>query len=340
MGGGVGISVHGQFRVASENTLFAMPETAIGFFPDVGGSFFLPRMEGGLGMYLALTGARLRGQDTYHAGIATHFVPSTRIPDLEESLIKAASNIDLNHLGAYIEQFSGELEPFTLQPLLPFINRCFSNAAPTIMEIVHRLESFKDHPLAGPWANETIFTFKKMSPTSLVTTLHLLQQGVGSTFRECLEREFNLAKNFLQYVPDMRTGITAKLITKSKEPVAWNPSTIEQVDSEFIKRLFAKNLTITSQINFLTESDYQDYPHVDNALPTMERIKALVEKNRTLTDSKPVLEAYCSQHYEKLGLRQKMREVFQRHVRTRADLERQGHSAMNGLNWIDDSKHH
>ena len=86
MGGGVGLSVHGAFRVATEKSVFAMPETAIGFFPDVGGSHFLPRLKGKLGLFLGLTGHRLEGRDVYKAGIATHFVPSAHLDELEATL--------------------------------------------------------------------------------------------------------------------------------------------------------------------------------------------------------------------------------------------------------------
>lgn len=88
MGGGVGLSVHGAYRVATEKAVFAMPETAIGFFPDVGGSHFLPRLPGKLGIYLALTGARLHGRDLFKAGIATHFVCSDRLEELESDLLR------------------------------------------------------------------------------------------------------------------------------------------------------------------------------------------------------------------------------------------------------------
>ena len=91
MGGGVGLSVHGHVRVASESTTFAMPETGIGFFPDVGGTYFLPRLRGSLGMYLGLTGARLRGRDVLTAGVATHFVPTSRIEALEAILLELAA---------------------------------------------------------------------------------------------------------------------------------------------------------------------------------------------------------------------------------------------------------
>lgn len=88
MGGGVGLSVHGAFRVATEKAVFAMPETAIGFFPDVGGSHFLPRLPGKLGLFLALTGHRLEGRDLFKAGVATHFVSSDRLPAMEEELLR------------------------------------------------------------------------------------------------------------------------------------------------------------------------------------------------------------------------------------------------------------
>lgn len=88
MGGGVGLSVHGAFRVATEKAVFAMPETAIGFFPDVGGSHFLPRLPGKLGLFLALTGHRLMGRDLFKAGVATHFVSSDRLPAMEEELLR------------------------------------------------------------------------------------------------------------------------------------------------------------------------------------------------------------------------------------------------------------
>jgi 3-hydroxyisobutyryl-CoA hydrolase len=87
MGGGVGLSVHGSFRVGTERTLFAMPETRIGLFPDVGGSFFLPRLGGKLGLYLALTGERLKGTDVFKAGIATHITHAAKLPALEQDLL-------------------------------------------------------------------------------------------------------------------------------------------------------------------------------------------------------------------------------------------------------------
>lgn len=98
MGGGAGISVHGSVRVATEKTVFSMPECAIGLFPDIGGSYFMPRMKDGLGLYLGLTGARLSGADVYHAGLATHYIPSEKIPDLESALTSIGKDAGSIHV--------------------------------------------------------------------------------------------------------------------------------------------------------------------------------------------------------------------------------------------------
>ena len=95
-GGGIGISIHGKYRIATQNSIFAMPETAIGFHPDVGGSFFLPRLSGSLGMFLALTGYRLKGLDLFHAGIATHYMDMKNISNLERKLSHAQSNDEVS----------------------------------------------------------------------------------------------------------------------------------------------------------------------------------------------------------------------------------------------------
>eukprot|EP01126_Amoeba_proteus_P021381 TRINITY_DN2171_c0_g1_i1.p1 TRINITY_DN2171_c0_g1~~TRINITY_DN2171_c0_g1_i1.p1 ORF type:complete len:262 (+),score=35.35 TRINITY_DN2171_c0_g1_i1:83-868(+) len=105
MGGGVGLSVHGKFRVASDNTVFAMPETGIGFFPDVGGTYFLPRLKGALGMFLGLTGYRLKGKHVVCAGIGTHYVPTENLKELENSLSMLTSK-DSQHVEELISKFS------------------------------------------------------------------------------------------------------------------------------------------------------------------------------------------------------------------------------------------
>lgn len=116
MGGGVGISVHAPFRIATEHTVFAMPETKIGLIPDVGGTFFLPRLDGQLGTYLGLSGDTLKGEEVFMAGIATHYVPSNRIPALMSRLCELETS-DLGVIHNAIEEFSGKLIRFFLKCL-------------------------------------------------------------------------------------------------------------------------------------------------------------------------------------------------------------------------------
>ncbi|KAM5155701.1 3-hydroxyisobutyryl-CoA hydrolase, mitochondrial isoform 2-T2 [Callospermophilus lateralis] len=142
MGGGVGISVHGQFRVATEKSVFSMPETAIGLFPDVGGGYFLPRLQGKLGYFLALTGFRLKGRDVYRVGIATHFVDSEKVSMLEEDLValkspskeNVADVLETYHTQSKIDQDKS----FILEEHLDKINRCFS--ANTVEQIIENLQ--------------------------------------------------------------------------------------------------------------------------------------------------------------------------------------------------------
>lgn len=186
MGGGVGLSIHGKFRVATERTLFAMPETAIGLFPDVGGSYFLPRLEGHLGLYLALTGYRLKGADTLKARIATHYCNSQKLPDLEKALIDAKDNQKVREI---INKFSDPApEEFSLTPYMDKINKCFN--ASKVEEIFDNLEED-----GSEWALNTIKLLKKMSPTSLKVTLKELDIGKWMTLQECLQMEYRLAVN-------------------------------------------------------------------------------------------------------------------------------------------------
>lgn len=146
MGGGVGISVHGKYRVATEKTMFAMPETAIGLFPDVGGSHFLPRLNGKLGMYLGLTGIRLKGKDVLAAGIATHYCESSQVQSLENDLTGAGGFADVEAtLARYCIKNDSE---FVLAKNLQQINRCFDAA--TVEEIIEKLDSD-----GSDWAQKT-----------------------------------------------------------------------------------------------------------------------------------------------------------------------------------------
>ncbi|KAJ8980748.1 hypothetical protein NQ317_013753 [Molorchus minor] len=228
MGGGVGISIHGQYRIATERTLFAMPETQIGLFPDVGGSYFLPRLSGRLGWYLALTGHRLKGADVVKAGIATHYCETNKLKDLELSLLNCSNDQDVKTVLGKYEVDNAE---FSLSPLLDKINECFS--ATTVEEVLTKLE--RD---GSKWADETRSVLLNMSPTSLKVTFRELELGKQLSLPECLQMEYRLAVNCLEN-KDFYEGVRALLIDKDQKP-KWDPPSLSQVSAELVESHFSK----------------------------------------------------------------------------------------------------
>ncbi|KAL3970262.1 hypothetical protein ACER0C_028059 [Sarotherodon galilaeus] len=243
MGGGVGLSVHGRFRVATEKTLFAMPETAIGLFPDVGGGYFLPRLQGKLGLFLALTGFRLKGRDVQRAGVATHFVESKKIPDLQKELVdlKSPSAEDVSRvLDSYQSQSSLDAEkPFILKKHLSDIDRLFS--ASSVEGIVKNLKTN-----GSEFAKKQTETLSKMSPTSLKITLKQLQAGASLSLQDVLVMEYRLSQACMRGY-DFYEGVRAVLVDKDQNP-KWNPSTLEEVSDQMVEQCFSslgeKDLTL------------------------------------------------------------------------------------------------
>jgi len=237
MGGGVGLSVHGRYRVATEKTVFAMPETAIGLFPDVGGSYFLPRLEGELGLYLALTGYRLVGSDVHQAGIATHICSKELLDFLEQDLIGLGENecnlegIEkvLSHYG---EKCPEAKKPFTLANNMQAINRLFSGS--TIEDIIQDLE--KDN---SDWAKSQLATLRKMSPTSLKNTVKLLRKCRRLPLSECLTFEYRMSQRCCE-THDFIEGVRALLVDKDKNP-KWNPARIEDVSDSYSDTFFCSS---------------------------------------------------------------------------------------------------
>ncbi|XP_014162294.1 3-hydroxyisobutyryl-CoA hydrolase, mitochondrial [Geospiza fortis] len=233
MGGGVGVSVHGHFRVATEKTVFAMPETAIGLFPDVGGGYFLPRLSGKIGYYLALTGCRLKGRDVLKAGIATHFVESEKLPALEKDLIalkspskeKIADLLNSYHMKCTIDQ---EKE-FALDEHMEKINSLFS--ANSMEEIVKKLKQD-----GSPFAMKQLETINKMSPTSLKLTFRQLREGASMSLQEVLRMEYRLSQACMKG-HDFYEGVRAVLIDKDQSP-KWKPAALEEVSDEFVDSCF------------------------------------------------------------------------------------------------------
>lgn len=233
MGGGVGLSVHGQFRVATEKSLFAMPETAIGLFPDVGGGYFLPRLEGKLGYFLALTGFRLKGRDVYKAGIATHFVDSEKLSMLEEDLLalkspsteNIADVLETYHTKSKIDQN----KPFILEEHMDKINSWFS--ANTVEQIIEILQQD-----GSSFALEQLKAINKMSPTSLKITLRQLMEGSSKTLQEVLIMEYRLSQACMRG-HDFHEGVRAVLIDKDQSP-KWKPADLKEVTDENLNNYF------------------------------------------------------------------------------------------------------
>ncbi|XP_026768411.3 3-hydroxyisobutyryl-CoA hydrolase, mitochondrial [Pangasianodon hypophthalmus] len=234
MGGGVGLSVHGRFRVATEKTLFAMPETAIGLFPDVGGGYFLPRLQGKLGLFLALTGFRLKGRDVQRSGVATHFVQSEKISALEKDLVglKSPSVGDVAAvLDSYQEQSTLDAEkPFVLQQHTKAIDRLFEGSS--VEEILEKLQ--KDQ---SAFAQKQVETLSKMSPTSLKLTFRQLQAGASLSLQEVLVMEYRLSQACMRG-HDFYEGVRAVLIDKDQSP-KWKPATLAEVSEQCVEESFA-----------------------------------------------------------------------------------------------------
>jgi enoyl-CoA hydratase len=221
MGGGVGISIHGSHCIASESALFAMPETAIGLFPDIGASFFLPRMPGALGFYLGLTGARMAGADGVHAGFATHFVPREHFPALTEALVKDGP--------AKIAAFAAPLPNCVLTPRRAFIDSVFTETTwPKIIEVLEAS--------TNPFAATILSQLRAASPLALHWTLHLLHHNHHRSLAQCLEAELALVKK-IAFHSEFLEGVRAMLVDKDKRP-KWMFGRLEEVDPTLIEALF------------------------------------------------------------------------------------------------------
>lgn len=225
MGGGIGLSVHGHYRVASEHAMFAMPETGIGLFPDIGASFLLPRLPGRLGYYLGLTGARLTGADAVHGGLATQFTPRAALPDLARALTQDGLTALATH--------AAPLPPFSLAAMRPAIDRCF--APETMPAILTALERERGGPHAE-WAAHTLDVLAGLSPSALCWTLRLLLDGAHRTLAQVQAAELALTRTVTAH-PDFAEGVRAMVVDKDRRP-RWQPARIDQVEPAAIAAMF------------------------------------------------------------------------------------------------------
>jgi enoyl-CoA hydratase len=203
MGGGVGVSVHGSHRVASQRLTFAMPETGIGFFPDVGGTYFLPRLPGEAGMYFGLTGERCRTADALYAGIATHHVPGERFSELAEALSQA-------------DEVDECLQRFAADPGAPPRS---ASARPTSTAISATTASRRSLPASSlmhrSGRKRPPPSLRSKSPTSLKVTFRQLREGRNLDFEACMRLEYRIVHHMFAN-PDLYEGIRAVVIDKDR----------------------------------------------------------------------------------------------------------------------------
>ncbi|KAG2225376.1 hypothetical protein INT45_005620 [Circinella minor] len=309
MGGGVGLSVHAPFRIATEKTLFAMPETGIGFLPDVAGSFFLPRLDGQLGIYLGLTGKRLKGSDVFYSGVATHYIPSSRLPALEARLSEI-DNPTHDIINTAIEEFSAEMDQeleFSLGgDVRAAIDRCFK--FDTVEEIFAAVEKEDSE-----WGKETLKLLKGVSPTSLKITLQQLRTGATLTLGQCFKMEYHLVQKFLRG-HDFAEGVNSTLVTRTKPN--WQPSAITDIKFDKIKEEYFDSPS-PERLELLTTKDYKQYPHRKYMLPSEDDVKRVVtgeaaDVGNYALSREEVVQYFLRDRNGKQGVKNKVLDVLER----------------------------
>jgi len=227
MGGGVGVSVHGSHRVAGDRFSFAMPEVGIGFFPDVGATWFLPRMPGELGTWAGLTGERMKTADALAAGIATHHVRSQRFPELLDAL---CGNVAVDAiLGAFAEP-AGE-GPVTAR--CATVDRLFADQR--VEDILDRLDA--ETGADAEWAKATAAVIRTKSPLSLKLALAQVRRGRHWSFEDCMRAEFRIVSRIV-HGHDFYEGVRAVIVDKDNAP-RWKPAALGDVTNSDVERHFA-----------------------------------------------------------------------------------------------------
>jgi len=346
MGGGVGLSVHAPFRIATEKTVFAMPETNIGLFPDVGANFFLSRLDGEIGTYLGLTSERLTGYGVFLAGIATHYVPSDRLEALEERLSSLSFSADadstsragLKKINACIEEVVGnagaakEAGYDLIGSKRLAVDACFApNRAEEVVAALQQLEESKSDSARDlkTWAKKTRETIEQRSPTSVKVALEGIRQGAKLNINEVFDLDMQIAAACCNpdIAPDFVTGVTHLLKEKKKDRAAWSPSTLQDISHDQIREIFfsppaddAVQLTSAPA----GRPAYTEYPHAGFALPS-EKLIAKVVKGET-SDSgsfapteKDVMQWFQREWDGKIGVKEKVQEVLKRKTKRSDD---------------------
>ncbi|KAI6150600.1 ClpP/crotonase-like domain-containing protein [Pisolithus tinctorius] len=327
MGGGVGLSINAPFRVATEKTVFAMPETKIGFFPDVGASYFLPRLEGEVGTYLALTSETLVGREVFEHGLATHYITSRSVPSLLAHLA-ALENPSFSQINRTIEELHIERQPNEAHSKLTGNVREALDAAfchDTVEEIIQSLEASTETPdtRVRLWAKQTLETLHMRSPTSLKVTLSAQRRGREMSLLEALQMEIGIAAAYCSDASqDFRTGITAALIDKIQGRPAWSPDNVSDVSSETVHRFFSEQSPYRSLAHKLSVDNLpgRNFDFMTYSLPSeselLDSIQPACKKGPvTIPDLLYSLDSICKR---KFGIAEKILDIVHRkcHVTT------------------------
>lgn len=321
MGGGVGLSVHAPFRISTEKTKLAMPEMDIGFFPDVGTTFFLPRLDDKVGYYVALTGTVLSGLDAYMLGFATHYVPHDRIDSLVNRLSNlqppSSSNLSVKNQKEYFQQINDIINEFTETKLrhgytYPFsteqlvvIKEAFSQ--PDFDSVLQYLENSP-----SPFAKETLDKLLAKSPTSLRVAFELMNSGLNNSFHKQLELETKTAVNLMRQEPEVNDfvkGVEHKLIKKIKEPPlpSWSPVT------DPVKLMTASTNLEEPIIQNVFKIDYANYPY-NFGLANNNHVKSFINGTETNKSYLPTpKEVFHHFESDKLGTEVKVQSVLDLH---------------------------
>ena len=255
-GGGVGVSIHGKYRVVTEKTLFAKPETAIGLFPDVGASHFLAEMSGSTGEYIALTGARLKANDLMYSGLGTHYIDSQLLESMYDALSAVDTPEDVRHVLDAHQSKSNPIDANngTFGQHRDVIDQVFSN--PTMEDIVAALKQVETSTSSSSdtvsFCQETLKQLNAMSPTSLKITLEQVRRVKRTNFislGDCLKMEYRMCQTLMKNTKsDFYEGIRAVLVDKDRNP-SWNPPTLEEVSQSEVDRHFV-NLSEEEELHF------------------------------------------------------------------------------------------
>lgn len=327
MGGGVGLSLHAPFRIATENTVFAMPETTIGFFPDVGASFFLPRMDGELGTYCALTSEQIKGANVFYAGIATHYLHSSSLPDLEARLAELRFK-DYDDLQTRFQIINSTIEEFVTglphdqpidAPVAGNIRTAIDYAfqpANDVDGILDALQGLSGNPESEApadvkeWAGKTRDTILKRSPTSVRVTLQQLRQGRRWSIAETFRKEHAIASRFMEH-PDFIEGVTALLVDKPKRTPNWSPATLDQVSDKDVESFFTyqTDLDLLSKDAGSSEKNYKEYPHAWIGLPKEIEV---AEAFQQFNSRDQIIDHFVKKTNGKQGVKEKVNEILDR----------------------------